>query len=936
MRGRAFSLDLAGLRTFFLLGVLMALLSPGGLVGQEIAGREHRPVLAEDGCYHGLGLRDTGTESLDPSRMAPAIEIHGQLPSAVDNSAGLPPVGDQGSQGSCGAWSVGYYLKTYAEGKEHGWSVGTTDHQFSPAYIYNQARIPPDGGMWFNDTMLLVERFGCPTLSTMPYSQADYTSWPTEAAYKEGILYRNKNHYWVKTMSQDGLNQVKAHIAAGNIGLLAIYIYNNFRNISSYGNSYCISDRTGNNSGGHAVTIVGYDDAKATADGVGAFRCVNQWGTDWGDAGFFWISYQAVTDSSNRICQGWYGYIEELSPDNQTYAATFQLSYGRFRALEILLQSSAGEISLFNFRSYEDSRDLAIGAPQAAIWVDLTHVLPTVDGAPVTLQVKNLDPSNGISGQIASFSLFRFSDGSKSQGSQVPTTIPADGGTASVTAPFAFAGNPLTCTAAADPASGAAPLAVNFTGSASGGAAPYTYTWDFNDGGTSTQKDPAHTFNAAGTYQVKLTVRDSAGAEANAGVQVTATAACTVTCEAAFPAEVEPFTAVNYSCTYQASGCSGAPSFQWDFGDGQTSNAQNGAFSYQAVGTYTWSLTVTVDGTVCRRGGTVVVSATCPLITVVELPQDQTIQAGQSATLSVTATCDLPLHYQWYEGKSMDWTHPIEGARGATYQTPPLYESKQFWVEIGNTCRAIFPKEATITVIPGACSILSCTASANPTSGAPPLSITFAASTTTSGCSNSPAFQWSFGDGASATGYDAVHTYTTAGTYDWTMTATVEGQSCVRTGRVTVTGVSCAVTCEADLLPDSGPAPLDVFFFATVWTEGCTEGPSYAWNFGDGATAGVANPDHVYSSPGIYTWTFTGAANGVSCTKTGTVTVTGGIPGDCDGDGSVSIGEVQKAINMFLGLQAPGCGADCNGDGQVSIGELQKVINAFLGIQSSC
>jgi hypothetical protein len=60
------------------------------------------------------------------------------------------------------------------------------------------------------------------------------------------------------------------------------------------------------------------------------------------------------------------------------------------------------------------------------------------------------------------------------------------------------------------------------------------------------------------------------------------------------------------------------------------------------------------------------------------------------------------------------------------------------------------------------------------------------------------------------------------------------------------------------------------------------------------------------------------------------------IPGDCDCSGQVSIGEVQKAINMFLGIVPPGCGVDCNADGNVSIGEVQKVINAFLGLTSSC
>jgi len=60
------------------------------------------------------------------------------------------------------------------------------------------------------------------------------------------------------------------------------------------------------------------------------------------------------------------------------------------------------------------------------------------------------------------------------------------------------------------------------------------------------------------------------------------------------------------------------------------------------------------------------------------------------------------------------------------------------------------------------------------------------------------------------------------------------------------------------------------------------------------------------------------------------------IPGDANGDGVVSIGEVQQAINMFLGTQPLGNNVDCNGDGTVSIGEVQRVINAFLGENVTC
>ena len=60
------------------------------------------------------------------------------------------------------------------------------------------------------------------------------------------------------------------------------------------------------------------------------------------------------------------------------------------------------------------------------------------------------------------------------------------------------------------------------------------------------------------------------------------------------------------------------------------------------------------------------------------------------------------------------------------------------------------------------------------------------------------------------------------------------------------------------------------------------------------------------------------------------------IPRDCDGDGKVTIGEVQRVINMFLGLEPDDCSVNCNGDWVISIGEVQKAINAFLGIGASC
>ena len=46
--------------------------------------------------------------------------------------------------------------------------------------------------------------------------------------------------------------------------------------------------------GGHAVTVVGYNDTVTTPDGQGALIMVNSWGTDWGYNGYWLFSYDAI------------------------------------------------------------------------------------------------------------------------------------------------------------------------------------------------------------------------------------------------------------------------------------------------------------------------------------------------------------------------------------------------------------------------------------------------------------------------------------------------------------------------------------------------------------------------------------------------------------------------------------------------------------------
>ena len=59
------------------------------------------------------------------------------------------------------------------------------------------------------------------------------------------------------------------------------------------------------------------------------------------------------------------------------------------------------------------------------------------------------------------------------------------------------------------PTSGTAPLAVTFTDASTGG--PTAWSWDFGDGTSSTAQNPVHTYAAAGSYSVSLTVTNSGG-----------------------------------------------------------------------------------------------------------------------------------------------------------------------------------------------------------------------------------------------------------------------------------------------------------------------------------------------------------------------------------------------------------------------------------------
>jgi PKD repeat protein len=144
-------------------------------------------------------------------------------------------------------------------------------------------------------------------------------------------------------------------------------------------------------------------------------------------------------------------------------------------------------------------------------------------------------------------------------------------------------------------------LACTFTDASTDDGSVDEWSWNFGESGsgsnTSTAQSPAHTYAAAGTYHVQLTVTDNQGATsavADSTITVSTTAA-----------NVPPTAAFTSSCisldcqfTDGSTDSDGSiTAWAWDFGDGSNDNNQSTQHSYSvtAPDTFTVRLIVTDD-----------------------------------------------------------------------------------------------------------------------------------------------------------------------------------------------------------------------------------------------------------------------------------------------------------------------------------------------------
>ena len=206
------------------------------------------------------------------------------LPVAVDLSATVPPIGDQGRVGSCAAWAIGYGIL--------GWYAATQPHQgapFAALSLYNQVNGGVDGGSRSIDIYRVLQNKGIVEQAVWTHGPTDYRSQPAGAEAADALRHRTAaGTYLFQGQNQGGAAQqvIETALAAGRPVAIGLPIYIPFKYLNSADSLMTASKATGGNLGGHMVAAYGYDQT-----GV---KIANSWGTGWGSSGWATLGWDFV------------------------------------------------------------------------------------------------------------------------------------------------------------------------------------------------------------------------------------------------------------------------------------------------------------------------------------------------------------------------------------------------------------------------------------------------------------------------------------------------------------------------------------------------------------------------------------------------------------------------------------------------------------------
>jgi gliding motility-associated-like protein len=360
---------------------------------------------------------------------------------------------------------------------------------------------------------------------------------------------------------------------------------------------------------------------------------------------------------------------------------------------------------------------------------------------------------------------------------------------------------------------------------------PDTFTWDFGDGGTSSDPGPivthAYLVDVDSTvhYTITLVVANQCGSDT--AQQVIGVVPNEVT--AFFNTDpvvgCGPLTVdlTNYS--------SGDTALLWSFGDGNFSIADAPSHTFVNAGTYVIELSAFGCG--FDQYATTVTVLPSPAVSFTTTPS--TVCAGEPFTFTNTTPNSASVSWDFGDG-----TGSLLSAPEHAYATGGTYAVSLTVTSAPDGCTATLVQQVTVGTTPVA------SFTPQPGSGCIDLEVNFANSST-----GADFYQWDFGDGNTAGSSTPTHTYTTADTYSVTLVAE-NLNGCTDTLSMPVVAFPLPTSAFELSAYSSCTSPVTV---QTINNSQSAIG--YAWDLGNGNTSVLNEPSITFDGPGTYTVSLT-------------------------------------------------------------------------------
>ncbi len=466
---------------------------------------------------------------------------------------------------------------------------------------------------------------------------------------------------------------------------------------------------------------------------------------------------------------------------------------------------------------------------------------------------------------------------------------------------------------------GFVPLDVQFTDQSTGNVT--SYAWDFGDGGSSGEQNPAYTYESAGIFTVDEAVSGPNGTTSMRKQNlIIAMAQDAPTTD--FGASVTSgFAPLEVDFSDKSTGKPG--SWAWEFGDGSTSQNQNPTYTYNVPGIYSVKLLSSSS-----NGSDLEIKTN--LISVES-------KDGPVAGFTANPTAGFaPLEVQFSDvsaGDPVSWAWEFGDGNTSSDQNPVNTYNKGGFFTVSLTVSnadgtSVETKTNLIDVFESSGPVAEF--SADVTSGFAPLAVQF--SDLSAGGPES--WAWEFGDGNTSSEQNPKNTYNVAGLFNVSLTVSnASGASSeVKTNLINAIGEGGPVAnFIAD--PTAGLKPLSVKF--TDISSG--DPTTWAWDFGNGNTSSEQDTSNVYNVEGLYTVELTVSNSKGASTeiKTNLINVNSGSGPSAEFAASTTSGLAPLAVDFSdLSTGGPTTWAWDFGNGDVSSVQNPSVSYNVAGLYS--